>query len=289
MPQLRRVELRARRRVLARILEGSWTTLIKGRGMEFAGFRKYMYGDDASLIDWGATLRAKETLIREFEAYKNVNVLFVIDVSDSMLFSSAKKLKAEYAAEVAFNLAAAIIDNGDAVGYILFSDQVTAKLPPAIGKDAIYRMGMALGKPRNYGGGFSFKNMMKTLEGMLKQRALIVILSDFIGVEEGWERYIKMLGQKYDLIGIAVRDPRDRDLPDAGTQALVEDPFTHEKLYIDTNQYRARYREEAAKEELYIRNVFEKAKAGFILLDTGEDLFSPVLNYFKKRSAVIRG
>src|SRR5512141_1488904 len=97
IPMLKQREVRAKRKVLARMLEGSWTALLKGRGMEFAGFRKYTYGDDASRIDWGASLRAKETLIREFEEYKSVNVLFLMDMSNTMLFTSQRKLKAEYA------------------------------------------------------------------------------------------------------------------------------------------------------------------------------------------------
>src|SRR6056297_3073432 len=113
LPQLKDVELRAKRRVLSRVLEGSWSTLLKGRGMEFAGFRKYTYGDDASMIDWGATLRSKDTLIREFEEYKNITVFLLLDVSDSMLFASDKKTKAEFGAELVFSLAAAIMDNSD--------------------------------------------------------------------------------------------------------------------------------------------------------------------------------
>jgi len=110
--KLRKTEVAAKRRVLSKVLEGSWIALLKGRGMEFAGFRPYTYGDDASRIDWNATLRAKEVLVREFEEYKTVNVFFLLDISDSMLFTSQKKLKCEYAAEMMFNLATAIVRRG---------------------------------------------------------------------------------------------------------------------------------------------------------------------------------
>lgn len=285
---LKRLEVTAKRKVLSRVLEGSWTTMLKGRGMEFAGFRKYSFGDDASSIDWGASLRSKEILVREFEEYKNVTVFIVFDVSDSMLFSSTDKTKAEHAAELIFNLAAAILDNGDTVGFAMFNDDVVAKVQPGIGKNVLYRMANELQKPQNYGGKFNLKAAIGLVEGFLKQRALIILVSDFIGLEKNWERYINMLGQKHDLIGINLRDPRDRELPKLPAQILVEDPFTKERLYIDAKQYRELYGVATAKQEKYLRTVFEKAHAGYLFLVAGEDPFPPLLTYFRRKSVMTK-
>jgi uncharacterized protein (DUF58 family) len=288
IPQLKSKEVRAKRKVLARTLEGSWTALLKGRGMEFAGFRKYTYGDDASRIDWGASLRAKDTLIREFEEYKSVNVLFVLDLSNTMLFSSQRKLKAEYAAEMVFNLAVAILDNGDSVGYVLFNTQVVAKNMPNIGKEAIYNLAGALSNPKYYGGGKNLKKVVGNIDIMLKQRALIILVSDFIGMEPGWENYIKMLSEKYDLIGIMIRDPRDRKLPEQGSQFLIEDPMSEERLYIDVKDYKQLFDESVREEEAYIKGVFDAAKAGLITIQTDEDMLRPILDYFKRRANLVR-
>ena len=288
IPQLKAREVRAKRKVLARTLEGSWTALLKGRGMEFAGFRKYTASDDASKIDWGASLRAKETLIREYEEYKNVNVLFLLDVSNTMLFGSQKKLKAEYAAEMVFNISVAILDNGDAVGFALFNDQVVSHSMPAIGKQAIYDLANSLQNPKNYGGTKDFRKVVTTISAMLKQKALIIIVSDFIGMEPGWERYIRMLSEKYDLMGIMVRDPHDRQLPELGSQFLVEDPFSNERLFIDVKEYKPLFDKAVQEEEQYIKGVFDAAKAGLVLVPAGEDMLLPVLDYFKRRSAIIR-
>lgn len=288
IPQLKSKEVRAKRKVLARTLEGSWTALLKGRGMEFAGFRKYVYGDDASRIDWGASLRAKDTLIREFEEYKSVNVLFVLDLSNTMLFSSQKKLKAEYAAELVFNLAVAILDNGDSVGYVLYNDQIMAKNMPNIGKDAVYSLANALSNPKNYGGGKDLKKVVTNIDILLKQRALIILVSDFIGMAPGWERYVKMMAEKNDLIGIVVRDPRDRVFPDQGTQILMEDPFSKERIYVDVKDYKKLFEDSVKEEEAYLKSVFSAAKAGFISVSTDGDIMMPVLDYLKKRNHTIK-
>jgi uncharacterized protein (DUF58 family) len=288
IPQLKAREVRAKRKVLARTLEGTWTALLKGRGMEFAGFRKYTASDDASRIDWGASLRAKETLIREYEEYKNVNVLFLVDVSNTMLFGSTKKLKAEHAAELVFNIAVAILDNGDSVGFALYNDQVIAQSMPSIGKQAIYNLANTLQNPKNYGGEKNLKKVVTAVDVMLKQKALIIIVSDFIGLEPGWERYIRMLSEKFDLIGIMIRDPHDRQLPEIGSQVLVEDPFSNERLYVDIKEYKPLFDKAVQEEEQYIKAVFDAAKAGLVQVTTGEDTLRPVLDYFKRRSAIIK-
>ena len=108
-PQFKKIELKARLDIISKFLEGDWTTMLKGQGTEFAGFRPYSaFVDDATLIDWKATLRSGEILVREFEKTRSFNVFVLMDVSDSMLFSSTDKLKCEYAAELAFSLCFAI-------------------------------------------------------------------------------------------------------------------------------------------------------------------------------------
>jgi uncharacterized protein (DUF58 family) len=285
---MKKLEVRAKRKVLARILEGNWTALLKGRGMEFAGFRRYTYGDDASRIDWGASLRAKETLIREFEEYKNVNILFLVDVSNSMLFASEKKLKAEYAAEVVFNLATATLDNGEAVGYALFTDHIVAKGLPAIGKEGAYDIAAALSNPKFYGGNKNFRRVVGEVNAMLKQKALLILVSDFIGFDEGWERFVRMLSERYDLIGIMIRDPRDLEMPDMHGQFLLEDPYSSERIVVDVDDYRQLYAENAKNEEAYIKQLFESAQASVISLRTDQDMFNPIIAFMRRRNRIIQ-
>lgn len=288
IPHLRKVKLKARRDVLNRVLEGNWSTIFKGHGLEFAGYRAYNYGDDASKIDWGASLRAHEILVRDLEEYHNFNVFFLIDVSNSMLFSSTDKLKAEYAAEVVFSLCFAIMQTGDAIGMGMFTDHLVAKIPPSLGKGVYYRIIKNLTEPKNYGGDFNLTKSLKYVSSFLNERSVIIIISDFIGLKEGWHRYLNILAGKYDLIGIMVRDPRDFEMPASAGQYLVENPFTGEKLYIDSHQYAKLYAEDAKKQEEFIRRSFEKSKLGFISLRTDREFHEPIMDYFRKRLMLVR-
>ncbi|MBW2991060.1 DUF58 domain-containing protein [Candidatus Woesearchaeota archaeon] len=287
-PHIKKVKLKARRDILNKALEGNWSTVFKGQGLEFAGFRSYNYGDDASKIDWGASLRAHEILVRELEEYHSFNVFFLVDVSNSMLFSSTGKLKAEYAAEMAFSLCNAIMQTGDAVGLALFTDKLVAKIPPSLGKGVYYQIMRALSNPKNYGGNFDFTKVLKYVSSFLSERSVIIIISDFIGLKEGWHRYLNILSGRYDIIGIMVRDPRDIEMPRSAGQYLVRDPYSAEKLYIDSHQYKKIYAFEARKEEEFIRRSFEKAKLGFVSLRTDEDFQEPIMHYFRKRLTLIK-
>ena len=85
-----------------------------------------------------------------------------------------------------------------------------------------------------------------------------------------------------------VRDPRDFEMPKASTQILVEDPYSNQKLYIDSHQYSKIYAAEGAHQEAFVRNSFEKARLGFISLRTDQDFQEPLLKYFKKRLSLVR-
>jgi len=287
-PRMRTIKLKARIDVLNQVLEGNWNTLFKGQGLEFAGYRAYTYGDDASKIDWGASLRAHETLVRELEEYRNFNVFFMLDVSNSMLFSSTGKLKAEYAAELAFSLCFAMMQSGDAVGLGMFTDHLVTKIPPSLGKGVYYKIARELINPKNYGGNFDFVKSLQYVSSFLQERCVIIIISDFMGLKEGWHRYLNIMSGKYDLIAIMVRDPRDFEMPKASTQVLVEDPYSDQKLYIDSHQYSKIYAAESARHADFVRNSFEKAKLGFISLRTDQDFQEPLLKYFKKRLSLVR-
>lgn len=283
LPKIRKLDVYAKQTVLSEIIEGNWTALFKGHGLEFSGYRAYSFGDDASLIDWKASLRSKSLLVKEYEVEKSVNVYFMFDVSNSMLFGSTKKLKAEYAAELISSLSYAILRSGDAVGLSMFTDKLVTKLPMNVGRKMHYMIIKDLSNVNNYGGNFDFSKAMNFLFTFLNTRAVIVIVSDFIGLSEEWYKYLRIASQKFEVIGIMVRDARDKELPKNTGQYMLEDPFSGEKLYIDVNQYADAYRQYVAQEEAEIAKHFKATKSDLLVLTTNEDFYKPVITFFKKR------
>lgn len=260
------VDIRGRREILSRAVEGNWATMFKGRGMEFTGFRSYNFSDDASMIDWKATLRAKQTLIREYEEFKNFNVIFALDVSNSMLFSTGKKFKAEFGAELVYSLSQAAFDSGDAIGLAMFSDKLIANIQPSFGTGMKNRFELTLGNSQYYGGQKNLKKSLLELDSVLRDKAIIVLVSDFLGLSEDWEKYISMLSHRHMVIGIMIRDVRDRELPRFSGQYFLKDPNTQETMYVDPTDFARKYKELSKQNEDYVRSVFKKLRSGCLLV-----------------------
>lgn len=285
--RIRKLDIIAKKNTLTQMMEGNWTTLFKGRGMEFAGYRVYSYGDDASMIDWKASLRAKQVLIKEYEEEKNLKVFFFVDVSNSMLFTSTARLKCEYVIELVATLTQGILRSGDAVGLGLFNEKLVARVEPNIGKVMQYRVIRNLMNVKNYGGNFDFKKAIMYLLSFLKGKALVIIISDFIGLDPHWKKYLELAADKWEIIGFMIRDPRDRTLPKNTGQFVLEDPYSEHKIYIDVNKYKKKYDEYVKKEEEEIEKGFTATRSGFLKLSTTEDFHKPIIRFFRKRGMML--
>jgi hypothetical protein len=183
----------------------------------------------------------------------------------------------------------ATMDGGDAVGHVVFTDKVLSKSQPSIGKQAVYSLAAALSDVHNYGGDKDLRPVVVAVNAMLKQRALIVLVSDFLGMPAGWERYIRMLGDKFDLLGIMIRDPLDTRLPRIGQQFVLEDPYSNERIYVDVNQYGEEFERLAKADELRIQGVFDGSKAGLVIVRTdAEDILAPILAHLQRRNKMVR-
>ena len=179
---------------------GGYKSVFKGHGLEFEDYRQYTPNDDASLIDWKASVRSKELFIREFVEERNLNVYFLIDVSSSMIYGSIDKLKMEYAGELAAALSYVVLNAGDSVGFALFNDKIVKNVPPITGFMQYHNLVSALVNPNYYGGKYDLDEALKFILAFLKQASIVIIISDFIGLKNDWERYIKTVGVRDKII-----------------------------------------------------------------------------------------
>lgn len=278
--EIRNLDIKARRMALSQILSGNFATIFKGRGIEFSGFRRYQYGDDASLIDWSASLRAKQIVIRDFEVYRSFNAFLILDVGDTMLFSSNKKLKAEYAAEIAYAISYSVLSSDNAFGMAMATDTFKARIPLRSGLGNMKIITTALKDGNNYGGDFDFEKIVKLIMSYLKVRSKIFIISDFLSMKPNWYKFLQVLGVRYDVTGIMVRDIRDKELPENSVQLLLQDPKSGEKMYIDTKHYAKIYKTYVEKEEKTIENYFKNSKSKFLKIYTNKDYSTELLKFF---------
>ena len=267
---------------------GGYKSLFKGRGLEFEDYREYTPNDDASSIDWKASVRSKKLLVREFVEERNLNVFFLIDVSSSMIYSSTEKLKIEYACEIAVALSYVVLNAGDSIGFALFNDKIIKMSPPKTGFTQYNNLVRALVNPNLYGGKYDLNQALKFILAYLKEASIVIIISDFIGLKNDWERYLKMVSKKFDVIGIMIRDPLDRELPSYNGQAIFEDPYSGRQILVNPATIGDDYRRDAIRQEQIIKNAFLKANSNFIELMTDKSYVEPLTNLFLRRTLKIR-
>lgn len=287
LPKIRKMDINTRRSALTSLLSGNLTSVRKGQGIEFSSFRQYAPGDDAMRIDWRASLRTGKILVRELEIEKNISVFFLVDVGDSMLFSSEEKLKAEYVAELVSAMSYALLQSGESVGLTMFSNGIHRHLPPMIGRDQYNRINEELVDGDLYGGVVDIDKTLKKFMSMTKGRGILVVVSDFLGMGEDWMRYLSIVNQSFEIIALVVRDKRDRELPRGVGEYVLSDSRTGEKLVVDVNKYAEHYKAYVLEEEKRIKGFFRSLRASSMVLTTGGNYQNALSNFFEKRKRSI--
>ena len=267
-------------------LSGDYHSTFKGQGVEFDEVRPYEPGDDVRSIDWNVTARTGEPFIKRYSEERELTVLFMVDVSGSQSYGSSSRTKAELSAEVTALLALTAIRNQDKVGLLLFSDRIVKYIPPRKGRDSVMRLVReVLASGEDARGGTDLEGALKFLAGVQKRRAVVFLVSDFMGAE-GAERLLRVAARRHDLVCAHVSDPAESSLPDVGLVEL-EDPETGELMLVDTSNAATRrlFAEKAEAENAALRRFFGKTGVDTLELSTAKPYIDEVRALFKRRSA----
>ncbi|MBI2449271.1 DUF58 domain-containing protein [Candidatus Pacearchaeota archaeon] len=265
------------KRVLYRIL-------FRGKGLEFDGYRDYSPDEDAEDIDWVASLRAQKILARKYIEERDLHIFFVIDVSDDMVFGSTDKLKCEYAAEMVLALSHLIMNNGDNVGFVLFSDGIKRFIPPKNGRNHFFLLIDSLRKGEIYGGP---SHVAKTLNQLLNELPsntnAVFVVSDFFNVGKEHEHSINLFSARFETIGMMVRDFRDESLEGLKNELYLEDPETGKQIIVDPKLVRYNYRSYTLHQEKMVENFFKNSGADFIKFLTNAKFAPRFAAFLKER------
>jgi uncharacterized protein (DUF58 family) len=265
-------------------LTSRYRSVYKGKGLEFEDYRVYTPGDDATRIDWKASVRSNELLIKLFKEERNLDVYILLDTSSSMIFGSTEKLKMEYAAELAAAFAFFILEAGDKAGLIMFSDKITRMIPPSPGKKQFYIILNSLVNAELYGGGYDLQKAVNFVMKTSKERGLIVIISDFIGLKGDWQKSLKMASVRFDIIGAMVRDPRDEFMPEEDLgQFVLQNPYSDSMLLVQPKKIVEEYRNYVQREELMLNKAFLESNLDLLKLSTAEPFIKPLIEFFMRR------
>ena len=268
------------------VLAGEYHSVFKGQGMEFDEVRAYQPGDDIRTIDWNVTARTGHPYVKRYVEEREITVFFLVDLSRSGSFGSREKLKNEVAAEFCALLAFSAIKNNDKVGLIVFTDTIQLFIPPAKGTSHVLRLIRELlffepGKTRKKTG-TDIALALDYLGRVLHKRGVVFLVSDFL--DQNFEKPLRVLARRHDLIAVTVSDPRELTLPDVGLLE-IQDAETGEIVVIDTGSktVRSRYTHLAEEKNRALSDLFQSTGIDQIQLLTDRDYVLDLVKFFRKR------
>ena len=214
-----------------------------GAGTELAQLRPYEVGDDVRHIDAAATARTGEPHVRLHVPERTLTTWIALDVSPSMAFGTADRLKFDVAEGVVGVIGRLAIRRAGSVGLVTFGAGRPRLLPPRASKPGLVALRRAVAEgvvPDGQADPHALGLALRRLRSVALQPGLVVIVSDFRG-QEDWVRPLRALGQRHSMLAVEIRDPREGSLPASGRLSLV-DPETGDLIEVDTSQRALRER-----------------------------------------------
>jgi uncharacterized protein (DUF58 family) len=251
--------------------------------MEFAEVREYEPGDDVRTIDWNVSARMGHPFVKKFTEERELTVFLAVDASASERFGTAAARKLELAAEVSALLAFSAIRNNDRVGLLLFTDRVETFVSPRKGREHGLRVLRELLAYEPAGRGTDISGALEVFRRVVTKRSVVFLVSDF--QDDGYERILRVISRKHDVVAIVVSDPREETLPNVGLVA-VEDPETGERSVMDTGSaaVRRRYAAAATADRDRTRETIRRIGLDALELTTGEPYDLALVRFFRERA-----
>jgi len=267
------------------LLQGDYRSLFYGYGLDFADLREYQPEDDIRYIDWNVTARMNKPFVRQYMEDREITAWFLLDLSPSVDFGTVDTLKRSVLIDFVGTLARLLTRHGNRVGAVFYSSRLEKIIPARGGKLQVLRLvNDLLKQPRLDRAPFT--NLSMLLEGGLravKRRSLVFIISDFISMP-GWERPLRLLNLRNEVLAVRLWDPREVELPDVGP-IVLEDAETGEQVFVNTHdkKFRQRFGESVQKRDAAINQAFKHAGVDVLSLSTVDDMVRSIVRFAKRK------
>lgn len=270
---LRRLELTVLRR-LDGLLQGRHQGLIPGPGSEPGDTRVYVPGeDDVRRMDWAVTARTTVPHVRDLIADRELETWALADLSASMDFGTAGMSKRDLVVSAVGAVGFLAGRVGDRFGAYVLHGHDVHRYPARPGRPALYGLLHTLLAAPEAGGSADLGQAIETMAAAHLKRGLRVIVSDFLNgpPAETWERPLRRLAARQQVLAVEVIDPRELDLPDVGLVTFTDPETGRSRDVYLSRRVRERYAAAAAAHRAANRAALRRAGAGHLVLRTDRD------------------
>ena len=261
-------------RLVTRTLPGDRRAAGVGLGTELSQMRPYVLGDDVRYLDAAASARTGAPHVRLHVPERALTTWIVLDVSPSMAFGTADRLKADVAEGAALVFGRLGVRRAGSVGLLAFGAGQPRLLPPRGARPGMVALRRLLEAGVAVDGAEDPEALTLALQRigrLAAQPGLVVVISDF-REQHGWENALGALRQRHSVLAVEVGDPGEAQLPAVGDLTLI-DPETGARVQVDTSRRRVRDRFAELERERRERVAAElrRLRIARLTLSTGGD------------------
>ncbi len=276
--KVRQIEINAWRKSQNKLL-GNYHSHLKGQGMTFSEVRPYTYGDEIRRMDWNKTARFREPFVKVMEEEREMNVLFVVDVSKSMEYGSRTAYKIETGVEIAAAIGLSGVKNGDKIGLIQYDNGIRNYLPPKKGMSHFLAVlsKMLQGPFTNIPA--EQDKVPAIMQNLSPRNSYIIWISDFAQIPDS--KSIGILAKKNNLVAIHLQDEKEISIPKIGW-VHFRDSETGELTFCNTSssQFKSGYEEKMNNHREQVESRFSSANAKHVRVNSGEDFYPKLYQIF---------
>ncbi len=264
------------------VLSGRYASRLRGRGLNFEEIRRYLPGDDIRTMDWKVTARTRSPHVRVYTEEKDRAVLLIVDQRINMFFGTRDKLKSVTAAQLAALGAWRAVDVGDRVGAVVFNDTELTDIRPQRSHKTIMSI---LGTVVQMNHALRADTQVEPNAGMLNRAlekalqltphdVLIVMISDFFGVDEQTEQLTARMAEHNDVLALLVHDPIR--LQPAEQQVTVSDGALQMEIDFADKRVREKLAEDYREEQQRITRFLNRLSAPLLMVSNEGDVVDQV-------------
>ncbi|MFB3844626.1 MAG: DUF58 domain-containing protein [Candidatus Cloacimonadaceae bacterium] len=270
------------RNLVEEVFTGEYHAMFKGQGLEFSEVREYQIGDSYRDIDWNVSARFGHPYIKKFRETRELNVLFLIDLSASNQFGTKGQIKSDFIAELTAVLSFSALSNQDKVGLLLFTDRIEKYLPPRKGRKYTLQILRDILYPDLQGKGTDLAGALSFAARLLKKRSIVFLISDFLAHD--YTKPLQLLANKHDVIALQVIDPAERILPASGL-VRIYNPETGDSDVIDLSDksLRKQYEQYIKVEQEQLSKKMAQAHVDLLPLQTDQSYVQELQKFFDRR------
>jgi uncharacterized protein (DUF58 family) len=272
------------RSVVEGVLIGLHRSPMFGFSQEFAEYRMYNEGDDPRFIDWNVYARTDRTYIKRFLGDTNSHLMILLDASASMGFGGPPVSKLRYAQFLAASLAFLASRQHDAVGCMVFDEEVRDYREPSSRSGKLQGVLHCI-DAASAATGTKFDKPFDKFREQINRRGLVAVISDFYCDTEDLLSGVRPLAwQGQDVVLFQVLDPQELD-PEFKTNVLLEDLETGEAVEVAPRFMKDDYPQRIRSHVAALSKAAAGIGADHVLVSTNDSLDQALRNYllFRQR------